>query len=443
MSPVAPAAILLYGIVFGFAMWSYLGLKWLRIDTITLYVSIAVWSGVVIFRRVRSTGFSLNLLDILFGVFLLWVLGSVATHWWIGTIQYLEFMPFFVVLPYLLGRLMAIQEWQLFQKILIGMAVVLLLLLSFEYWKNSRPGFLSEIASVPLLFGQGHGVMLTGLLLSAAFLALVSRLLSPSESTVESTNHATRYKFLGYLMVGALVSAMVWISSRGSVVGLAFAMGALLLFSSFYSWKRKLALLFYMGLIALVAFTFSFQNKYHKEYYQQVFVSPSASLNEMPSQGVRLEYGKPILGEATCKKVSSSISDRWIHYRTAWEIFRAKPWTGVGANAYGFYSCTGPGWYPHTTVLQVLAELGVLGGLPYFLLIGLVFYVPIMRYKSSTDIIFRSNMGWLLAFIVLQFTTSQFNGNYFMSAGLYFVMGLAASLFATNQQRMETKLCAY
>ena len=187
----------------------------------------------------------------------------------------------------------------------------------------------------------------------------------------------------------------------------------------------------------------SFQNKYHKEYYQQLFVPPAVTLNEVPTQAPRLEYGKPILGEATCKKVSSSISDRWIHYRTAWEIFRAKPWTGVGANAYGFYSCTGPGWYPHTTVLQVLAELGVLGGLPYFLLIGLVFCVPIMRYKSTTEIIFRSNMGWLLAFIVLQFTTSQFNGNYFMSAGLYFVMGLAASLFATNQQRMETKLCAF
>lgn len=442
LSPAMPAAILLYGIIFGFAIWSYLGLQWLRIDTITLYVSIAVWSGVVISRRWRPSVFSLNLLDILFGVFLLWVLGSVATHWWKGTIQYLEFMPFFVVLPYLLGRLMVIQDRQFFQKILIGMASILLLLLPFEYWKNSRPGFLYENSSVPILFGQGHGVMLTGLLFSAAFLALISRLLSPPEINVEPTNHARGYKFLGYLMVGALVTAMVWISSRGSVVGLALAMIALLLFSSFYGWKKKLGLLFYIGLIALVALTFSFQNKYHKEYYQQVFEPPAVALKQVPNQVPRLEYGKPILGTQVCKAIPNSISDRWIHYRTAWEIFRAKPWTGVGANAYGFYSCTGPGWYPHTSVLQVLAELGVLGGLSYFLLIGLIFCVPIMRYKSTTEIIFRSNMGWLLAFIVLQFTTSQFNGNYFMSAGLYFVMGLAASLVATNQQRMETKLCA-
>ena len=53
LSPAMPAAILLYGIIFGFALWSYLGLKWLRIDTITLYVSIAVWSGAVIFGSKR------------------------------------------------------------------------------------------------------------------------------------------------------------------------------------------------------------------------------------------------------------------------------------------------------------------------------------------------------------------------------------------------------
>ena len=437
LSPATPAAILLYGIVFGFAMWSYLGWQWQRHHTIVLYVSIAVWGMVIIVRRWRSIGFSINRLDIFFCSFLLWVLGSVATHWWKGTVQYMEYMPFFVILPYALGRTMGAQDVQLFKRILIGMGSVLLLLMPLEYWKNSQPGFLYVNSPAPLLFGQGHGVMLTGLLFSAAFLALISRLLSPPETNVESTNRARQYKFLGYLMVGALVAAMIWISSRGSAVGLALAMIALLLFSSFCGWKRKLALLFYIGLIALVALTFSFQNKYHKDYYQQLFVPPSVTLNEVPRQALRLEYGKPILGEATCKKVSSAISDRWIHYRTAWEIFLAKPWTGVGANSYGFYSCTGPGWFPHTTILQVLAELGGLGALLYFPLLGMIFYVPIKQYKSQTSVLSKANMSWLLAFVILQFTTSQFNGNYFMSAGLYFVMGLAASFFNGSEQDRE------
>ena len=92
-----------------------------------LYGAIAVWSIAVIIRSWRANGFSINRVDILFCTFLLWVLGSVATHWWKGTIQYLELMPFFVILPYLLGRMMDAQDVQLFKKLLIGMAGVLLL----------------------------------------------------------------------------------------------------------------------------------------------------------------------------------------------------------------------------------------------------------------------------------------------------------------------------
>lgn len=444
-SPATTAAILLYGIVFGFAMWSYQGWQWQRNHTITLYVAIAVWSVVVIFRRWRSIGLSLNRLDIFFSGFLFWVLGSIVTHWWKGTIQYLELIPFFVILPYLLGRMMVAQDVELFKKLLIGMGVVLLLLLPFEYWKNSQPGFLYENSPAPILFGQGHGVMLSGLLFSATLLALVSKLMSPAASTMESKGREGLYRFFGYLMLAALASAMVWISSRGSVVAVMLGVIVLFLFSSFFGWEKKAAILSLLGLSAVVAFSISFQNKYHKEYYQQLFVPPAVALNEMPRQEPRLQYGKPILGEGVCKDIQNSISDRWVHYRSAWEIFLAKPLTGVGANSYGFYSCRGPGWFPHTTILQVLAELGVIGGLLYFPLIWLVFWAPITRYKLEVNVPFRANMGWLLAFVVLQFTTSQFNGNYFMSAGLYFAMGLAASFFKNREQqgRVGASPCTY
>ena len=439
LSPAMPAAILLYGIIFGFAVWSYLGLQWLRIDTISLYVSIAVWSGVVIFRRLRSIDFSLNLLDNLFGVFLLWVLGSVATHWWKGTIQYLEFMPLFFILPYLLGRMMLVQDVQLFKKLLIGMAGVLLLLLPFEYWKNSRPGFLYENSPVPLLFGQGHGTMLAGLLLSAALLALISKLTLPIVPHTAPRNFKKHYRIFDYLMLAAVVSAMIWVASRGPAVAAVLGMLALFCSASFIGWKKMMVIFFFLGLSALIAFSISFQNKHHKEYYQLLLMRPEVALNSVSHQAPKLEYGKPILGEAICKDIPNSISDRWIHYRTAWEIFLAKPWTGVGANFYGFYSCTGPGWFPHSTILQVLAELGVWAGLLYFSLIGIVFWVPITRNKSDASVLIKANMSWLLAFVVLQFTTSQFNSNYFMSAGLYFVMGLAASFFKSPQEnRGET-----
>ena len=434
-SPATPAAILLYGIVFGFAMWSYLGLQWPRYLTITFYVVTAVWAMVVIVRRWRSIGFSLNRVDILFCAFLFWVLGSVATHWWKGTIQYLEFMPFFFILPYLLGRMMVAQDLGLFKKILIGMAAALLLLMPIEYWINSQPGFLYENSPAPILFGQGHGTLLSGLLFSAALLALISRVTSPATLNAGSEGYKKQYPVFDYLLLAAIVLAMVWIASRGAAVAAVLGMIALFFFSPLLGWGKKISILLYLSLFVLLAFTISFQNKHHEEYFQLLFLRPSVALSKAPSQTPRLEYGKPILGESICKAIPNSIADRWIHYRSAWEIFLAKPLTGVGANSYGFYSCTGPGWYPHSTILQVLAELGILGGLLYFSLLWIVVRAPIARYMSAIDVSIKANMGWLLAFIVLQFTTSQFYGDYFMSAGLYFVMGLAASFYDGTQSK--------
>lgn len=427
-SPATPAAILIYGIVFGFSLMSYLGWQWQRNHTIVFYGVIALWASAVIIHRWRSASHSLNRLDILAGIFLLWVLGSVATHWWKGTIQYLEFMPFFVILPYLLGRMMPAQDIDSFKGLLIGMACALLLLLPFEYWKNSQPGYLYENSPAPILFGHGHGTMLAGLLFSAALLALISNLIIPVAPNSPDQGLIKRHRLFGYLMLLALIPAMIWIASRGPAVSAILGLVVLFFSTSFIGWKKKISILFFLGLSALLAFSILFQNKHHKEYYQLLLTRPDAVLSSVPQQIPKLEYGKPILGESICKDIPNSISDRWIHYRTAWEIFLAKPWTGVGANSYGFYSCTGPGWFPHSTILQVLAELGVMGGLLYFSLIGAVVWTIISRGNTEASIRSQVNMSWLLAFVVFQFTVSQFNSNYFMSAGLYFVIGLAASL---------------
>ena len=237
-SPAAPAAILLYGIVFGFAMWSYLGLPWQRSHTITLYGATAVWATVVIFHRWRAIGFSINRVDILFGVFLLWVLGSVATHWWKGTIQYLEFMPFFVILPYLLGRMMVAQDVRLFKKILIGMAGALLLLLPFEYWKNNQPGFLYENSPAPIVFGQSHGTMLAGLLFSAALVVLISKIMLQNIPSAGAGSFKKRDHFFDCLLSLSITAGMIWIASRGSAVAAVLGIVALFVSSSFLGWKK-------------------------------------------------------------------------------------------------------------------------------------------------------------------------------------------------------------
>lgn len=432
-SPASPTAILIYGIVFCFSLWSYQEWQWQYTHTIFFYGVTALWASAAIINRWRAIGLTVNRLDILFGGFLLWVLGSIATHWWEGTIQYLEYMPFFFILPYLLGRVMTSRDLDLFKNLLIGFAVILLLLMPFEYWKNSQPGYLYENSPAPVLFEQGHGTMLAGLLFSAGLLALIAKLIFPVSSAYIA-NLGKLPLLLNYLLLAALSAAMIWIASRGPAVALMFGILGMFLFASFISWKKKISILLILGLATLSALTISFQNPHHKNYYQLLFIRPATVSSLVPDHPPKLNYGKPILGEKICEDIPNSIVDRWIHYRTAWEIFLAKPWTGVGANFYGFYSCTGPGWFPHSTVLQVLAELGIFGALLYFSLIGMVFWTIISRSKSESTVQTKANMSWLLAFAIFQFIVSQFNSNYFLSAGLYFVVGLTASLIGGTQK---------
>ena len=108
-------------------------------------------------------------------------------------------------------------------------------------------------------------------------------------------------------------------------------------------------------------------------------------------------------------------------------MFVARPVVGVGANQFGFYSCAGPGWYPHSTILQVLAELGVIGGALYFWMIWEVLRRSLARIRRPQDSSNRLDANWIFAFFVLQLITSQFFGSYLLSAAFYFAIGLAAS----------------
>lgn len=431
ISPATPSAILLYGIIFGFAMWSYLGWSWQRSDTIILYLATSIWATAIIFYRSRVIGFSLNRLDVIFSLFLLLVLASIAAHWWAGTAMYLEYMPVFFVLPFLLGRMMGVEDVLLFRKILIGMGSALLMLMPVEYWKNSRPDSIFGNSPIPILFGQGHGGMLSGLMLSATFLFLLSILIAQAKATASMGRGERWSRLIRWIALALVVFEMVWISSRGALIAALVGMIILFLFFPFCGWRRKAGILFYVSLMMLIAFTDSFQNEGYPGRYREMIQPPTVMLDVVEKAGVdlawKLEHGKPILGAKSCELVVDSIAARWIYYQEALAIFSLKPLVGVGVNWFGFYSCVGPGGYPHSTILQVFAEIGVLGGLLYLTLLWMGIGAIVTRNISSGEMYFRMNGGWLLAFFILQFVASQFNGNYLASAGLYFVVGLSSS----------------
>ena len=107
--------------------------------------------------------------------------------------------------------------------------------------------------------------------------------------------------------------------------------------------------------------------------------------------------------------------------------FFSKPLFGVGANNYGFYTCGGPRGFLHSIFLQVFAELGIIGGLIYCAL-NVTITFSVARRRTFDRPSAESVWPWFVAFAISQLLIAQIKGDYFVSAALYFVMGIAASM---------------
>ena len=431
-SPAVPAALLFHVIIFGFAAVYYLNVPWQRSYTVTLYLSVSVWALAAIVRGWRNARPSFNRVDFWFVVFLAQVLLSIAVNWWDGTTKYLEFMPVFFVLPYLLGRAMTRDDVIVFQKALIWMAAALLLLMPFEFLRILRFGPPYSNSPNPTLFAQGHGVMLSGMLLAAAFLTLLSIALRPEVQSAQSPGGFWR-RYAPHLGLGLIVLVMGWIAARGSAVAAIVATAVMFLLSPRRNWKEMTKAAFVFLTFLVLATLYAQQNKHHTTYYQELLREPpivelSGTVAIVEKHKTTSEFD-PILGRAICSTIVDSVTDRWTHYQQALAIFRAKSIFGIGANSYGFHACTGPGSFPHSTVLQVMAELGIVGALVYTALIISAFIALLkVRFRETRSERVHAIREWAVGFFVFQFLVAQISGDYFISASLYFTCGLAARI---------------
>lgn len=430
-SPAAPTAALLYGIVFLFAIAYYVGAPWQRSYTIALYLVLMVWTVLVVFDRVRDRRPSPNRIDYLFASFFIAVLVSAVVNWWGGTIRQFELMPVFFVAPYVLGRAMRADDVYMLRNLLIGMGILLLPLILLAYLReilwDDRP---YDISPLPILFGQGHGVMLSGLLLSVTLLGVISVLLTSSHQQAPGRRAAAKGRYVGYALLVSIVVAMGWISSRGPILAGMVGIIILFLLAPTSARRRKIEILVVLVFAIAIAVAHSLQSKHNAAYYAYVIQVPIVveGVNGDTSDSTRLA-GSPvsILGEGACKRIVDSVSDRWLHYNQAVALFLAKPLFGAGANHYGFYACTGPGSFPHSTVLQVFAELGVFVGMAYCALIWSTLHALMRMRRDPNQPTTKPVWTWLLTLSVMQLLIAQLSGDYFTSAALYFVMGAAAN----------------
>ena len=110
-------------------------------------------------------------------------------------------------------------------------------------------------------------------------------------------------------------------------------------------------------------------------------------------------------------------------------MFLWQPLVGVGATKFGEYSCWSKvGSYPHSTVLQVLAELGLLGG-------GLFVMCYIFAFLAQFRLAILNQDGHavhalvaVFALLILFLAADQIYGNYFMATGTWLMLGVSSSV---------------
>jgi O-antigen ligase len=130
----------------------------------------------------------------------------------------------------------------------------------------------------------------------------------------------------------------------------------------------------------------------------------------------------------SCLLEGSSISIRMVLMSEAARLFGDAPFFGVGASNYGWYYCGIRAGFvsPHSSIAQVLAELGIVGfGLFSLLLIEIVRkFINRVKSRAHSNHIELPIMFSLWIFMLLQ---TQITGNIFSDYHFFLLTGLLIS----------------
>jgi hypothetical protein len=429
VAPAWLACSILYGMVFLFAVTHLLGVTWQSWMTIAFHVTLLFWGTTLAWVH-RKRLMSLSAYDALFAFFLLFVLGSVVLQdtFRFGADTYSRFLPFLMVLPYFCGRMMRESDIELFSRIAISLGLTLVPLLLIDRFLSSDLGQMRWP-----FFGQNHSPLLVAAGLVAVILSLVA--------------HGTRTPTSGiragfgppnYLLICMFTVFLVWVAARGWLVALISAIAILAVASYRHHELRRKYLKVLLCVAATVVASLAFLPPSYSHFYAKL-LSEHAQV-QATLQGQCLTWTKddpqvscPILGEQSCaplKEGVDSVAIRQVLYREALAMFKLSPAFGVGAARFGHYSCTGEQGFPHSSILQGLAELGVIGGGLLLLLVFLAAQTLIRNLNKPDASNSKTAAPFVFAMFAAILIADQIYGNYFMAAGMYLMLGISGGMRA-------------
>lgn len=124
---------------------------------------------------------------------------------------------------------------------------------------------------------------------------------------------------------------------------------------------------------------------------------------------------------------------RFLFYENALEVFLENPIFGVGtggwrANYDGPDQSDGDNLYPHNIFLELGAENGLVGLVPFIMLAGVAFYVAFRHFFSSANPEVKLYATWCCVLLTQAFVNALISGDIFHNELLWFSFAIVGSL---------------
>ncbi len=122
-------------------------------------------------------------------------------------------------------------------------------------------------------------------------------------------------------------------------------------------------------------------------------------------------------------------------FEAARDLFLDNPLIGVGTGGFEHYNILA---YPHNIFLELASELGILGVLPFFVMILCAAYLGVRLLKSKTSSALESNLSKVFfAIFVFSLINSQFSGEIYGNYELWFSVAGIWTLHSTRQRFLK------
>lgn len=426
--PALPLALMINGSLFYFAIFHIIGTKPNYYLTAGYYCSLIGWILGTSIKRGWQLPFKFHSIDLTFFLFIGYVFVSLFLHGLEGQEKQIIYLFVFVLSPYICGRLICSGDVAPFLAAIFLIGNVGLIVAAIDTIVE-----FNEVMSWvrPFFFGFNHTTLLVGFLLSSVILLSVFFFM-----LFEKQLFGFQPTIVFWAILTVSIGSLIFIKCRGVLIAIFLISigGCVTLY--WISWKRRVIVA--LGLIGLIVIFYLIIPSSFKFMSQ---AKESISSNLMICQAKESIFSNLMIypedqSLETLGIFSDSVAMRFLLWNEAIRIFLKNPILGIGAGRFGDHSII-KNVFPHSTILQTLAELGILGSVLFFIYVAQIFFNMVFMFcYGRYEYLIQKKSLLIFSLWIFYFIIDQIYGDYLRNIAFSILSGISVSMivYVKNNQ---------